>query len=63
MPSSYTPDVIAILTANGCSHIRAGRQPIWYSPKSNCNFPVPTHIKSRHTANQIMKQAGIAHKF
>jgi hypothetical protein len=24
---------------------------------------VPTHIKSRHTANQIMKQAGIAHKF
>jgi hypothetical protein len=63
MPSSYTPAVLAILTANGCNYVRAGRHPIWYSPKSNCNFPVPTQIKSRHTANQIMKQAGIAHKF
>jgi hypothetical protein len=59
MPSSYTPDVIAIPRANGCSYVRIGRHPIWYSPKSNCNFPVPTHI--RHTANQIMKQAGIEH--
>jgi hypothetical protein len=63
MPSSFTPEVIAILMAIGCRHVRTGRHPIWYSPKSNCNFPVPTSIKSRHTANQIMKQAGIAHRF
>jgi predicted RNA binding protein YcfA (HicA-like mRNA interferase family) len=63
MPSSYTRDVITILTANGCHYVRSGRHPIWFSPKSDSNFPVPTRIKSRHTANEIMKQAGIAHRF
>jgi len=63
MPSSYTPDVIAIVRANGCSYVRTGRHPFWYSPISNCHFPVPNQIKSRHTANAIMKQTGVTHEF
>jgi hypothetical protein len=63
MPSSYNSAVIDVLKANGCSYVRTGRHPIWYSPKTNCNFPVQTVVKSRHTANAIMKQAGIDHKF
>ena len=63
MPSSFTPDVEAKLTEYGCRYVRTGRHPICYSPISNCNFPVPKGIKSRHTANGIMKQAGIPFKF
>ena len=34
-----------------------------YSPISNRNVTVDTKIKSRHTANAILKQAGIDYKF
>jgi hypothetical protein len=63
VPSSYTPEVLRLLRAHGCHHLRDGRHPIWYSPITRCAFPVPSRIKSRHTANEIMKQAGIDHRF
>lgn len=34
-----------------------------YSPITNRNFTVDSKIKSRHTANAIMKQAGIDYHF
>jgi len=34
-----------------------GSHSIWYSPQSKTSFPVPAKIKSRHTANAILKQA------
>lgn len=41
--------------------VRAGKgsHEIWFSPLTKQHFPVPTHIKSRHTANAILKQAGL----
>lgn len=53
------------LTEAGCYFVRRGKgdHDIWHSPRTNCNIPVDTKIKSRHTANAIMKQAGIAFKF
>jgi hypothetical protein len=36
---------------------------MWYSPEKAQGFPVAAKIKSRHTANGIMKQAGIDHHF
>jgi hypothetical protein len=43
--------------------IRQSDHEIWHSPITNRNFPVDGKILSRYTANAIMKQAGIAHKF
>ena len=50
---------------HGCYFHRQGNgdHEIWYSPITNRRFPVDGKIKSRHTANGILKQAGIAKKF
>jgi predicted RNA binding protein YcfA (HicA-like mRNA interferase family) len=53
------------LAEAGCFKVREGKgdHEIWKSPHSGKSFPVDNKIKSRHTANGIMKQAGIAKKF
>ena len=63
--AEYEKRVREILKANGCTFVRRGKgdHDIWYSPKSNRNVTVDTTIKSRHTANAIMKQSGIDYKF
>ena len=64
MPS-YENDVRRQLLDHGCSLVRQGKgdHEIWQSPMSNRRFVVDAKIKSRHTANGVMKQAGIDHKF
>jgi hypothetical protein len=63
--SSFTPDVKRILREHNCHPVRSGKgdHEIWFSPITRRNFPVDNKILSRHTANAIMKQAGIPHKF
>jgi hypothetical protein len=48
-----------------CVFVRAGKgdHEIWWSPISKQNFVVDFGISSRHTANAIMKQAGLPKKF
>jgi predicted RNA binding protein YcfA (HicA-like mRNA interferase family) len=63
--SDYAPEVKRILQDNGCRFERQGRgdHEIWYSPISNRRFPIDKKIKSRHTANGILKQAGLNKEF
>ena len=63
--AEYEKVVREILKKNGCCFVRSGKgdHDIWYSPKTDKNFPVDGKIKSRHTANAIMKQSGIKHHF
>jgi HicA toxin of bacterial toxin-antitoxin, len=63
--ASYTPDVKQALRENGCRFERPGRgdHEIWFSPITGKRFPVDHRILSRHTANAVLKQAGIAKKF
>lgn len=63
--ASYTPKVKDVLRAHGCRFERAGRgdHEIWYSPATKRYFPVDHKILSRHTANAILKQAGIPKQF
>jgi hypothetical protein len=63
--ASYTPKLKEILRAQGCSFERQGRgdHEIWYSPITQRRFPVDQQILSRHTANAVLKQAGIAKQF
>ena len=53
------------LNARGCYFVRQGKgdHEIWYSPISQNNFVVDGKIKSRHTANAALKQAGIEKLF
>jgi hypothetical protein len=61
----YTPKLKEILRAHGCSSERPGRgdHEIWYSPITGRRFPVDHKILSRHTANEVLKQAGIPNQF
>jgi len=50
-----------LLRAAGCTLVRQGRgsHEIWHSPITKRNFAVPIGIPSRHTANAILRQAGL----
>lgn len=63
MPATFDRELIDILLANKCHLVRQGRHPMWYSPVSNRNFQVPNGIRSRHTANEVLKQAGLPKAF
>ncbi|AFY41450.1 type II toxin-antitoxin system HicA family toxin [Nostoc sp. PCC 7107] len=58
MSISFTPEVKKLLLKAGCYFIRQGKgdHEIWYSPITNINFVVDSKIKSRHTANGVLKQ-------
>jgi predicted RNA binding protein YcfA (HicA-like mRNA interferase family) len=58
-------DLVRILEANGCYLVRKdkGSHEFWYSPVSNQNVSVPRSTKSRHTANDVLKRAGLAKAF
>lgn len=63
--AAYEKKVRDILDEHGCEFVRRGDgdHDIWYSPISKRRFPVDGKIKSRHTANGTLKQAGIDKKF
>ncbi len=54
-----------MLRAAGCTFVRQGKgsHEIWFSPLTRRNFPVPIGIASRHTANAILRQAGLPKAF
>ncbi len=58
---NYTRDVKQRLTAAGCWLVRQGRgdHEIWESPINGKRFTVDGDIRSRHTANGTLKDAGL----
>jgi predicted RNA binding protein YcfA (HicA-like mRNA interferase family) len=54
-----------LLRQAGCVMVRQGKgsHEIWHSPLTNRNFAVPVGIPSRHTANAILRQAGLPKAF
>ena len=63
--AEYEKKVRNALKANGCYFLRRGKgdHDIWYSPITGHKVTVDHVIKSRHTANGILKRCGIKHKF
>lgn len=59
--AGYTSQVKDVLRQHKCNFLRHGKgdHDIWYSPISRRSFPVDNDIRSRHTANGILKQAAI----
>ena len=63
--ADYTKDLKKILREAGCSFERQGKgdHELWYSPITAVKFVVDNAIKSKHTANAVLKQAGLPKKF
>ena len=63
--AEYEKRVRDALRSYGCYFSRRGKgdHDIWYSPITNLPITVDGKIKSRHTANEILKRAGIKHRF
>ena len=62
---AFERDVRRVLAEHGCMFVRRGKgdHDIWESPINGRRFVVDGTIKSRQTANAIMKQAGIEYRF
>jgi hypothetical protein len=61
MGANFTPELIRLLRAAGCTLVRHGKgeHDIRESPISGRRFPVDGKIRSRHMANTVLKQAGL----
>jgi predicted RNA binding protein YcfA (HicA-like mRNA interferase family) len=61
----YGRAVRKILIEAGCTFLRQGRgdHEIWTSPHAPKPFTVPVTILSRHTANKVLKDAGLPKAF
>lgn len=62
---SFTPELKRLLLAGNCEFVRSGKgdHEIWRSPITKLHFVVDGKIKSRHTANAVLKQAGLPKYF
>lgn len=65
MGASFDRELKEKLLAAGCGYVRAakGSHELWFSPVSERHFVVSSDIRSRHTANAILKQAGLPKAF
>jgi len=65
MGGNFAPELKRLLSEGGCRFERHGKgdHDIWFSPHTGVRFPVDHKIKSRHTANGVLKQAGLRKSF
>jgi hypothetical protein len=63
--ASFYRDLIELLREAGCTFVREGKgdHEIWFSPITRRHFAVDKGTKSRHTANETLKQAGLPKSF
>lgn len=63
--ADYSPELKKRLREAGCHFVRPGKgdHEIWFSPLTGVRFVVDGKIKSRHTANAVLKQAGLPKAF
>jgi len=65
MAATLDRDLARRLVSAGCAYVRPakGSHGLWYSPITKRQFTVPVGIVSRHTANAVLKQAGLSKQF
>ena len=63
--NNFTPVVIRILREHGWQFLRHGHgdHDIWCDPRTGRKVTVVSKIKSRHSANVVLKQAGLPKAF
>ena len=65
MGRGYRRELEALLREAGCTFIRHGKgdHEIWYSPITKRHFVFDRGVEIRHTANGILKDAGLPKAF
>ncbi|MDB5542283.1 MAG: hypothetical protein JWQ89_4010 [Devosia sp.] len=65
MVRGFYPQIVDALKAAGYSFKRHGKgdHEIWHNPATNKSVAVDRGSLSRHSANGVMKQAGIGKRF
>ena len=65
MGSNLYPDLVRLLKKADCHVVRQGKgsHEIWFSPLSNRTFTVPRNTQKPHTANAVLKDAGLTKEF
>lgn len=65
MGRTFDRDIRAALTEAGCIFVRPGKgsHEIWLSPIVQRHVTVPINCVSRHTANAVLRQAGLSKRF
>jgi predicted RNA binding protein YcfA (HicA-like mRNA interferase family) len=65
MGSKLYRDLARLLREAGCEFVRQGKgsHEIWYSPVSRRRFSVPRNVVKVHTANDVLKDAGLPKAF
>ncbi len=63
--ANFYRDLTRILIENGYTHFRAGKgdHEIWLNKETRRKLTVDAGITSRHTANEILKKAGLPKAF
>ena len=63
--ADYTKEVRRILSNNGFYVVRKGKgdHVIWYNDVTKRTASVDSEIKSRHSANEVLKKAGLGKHF
>jgi predicted RNA binding protein YcfA (HicA-like mRNA interferase family) len=64
LPKDYYREIVRLLTAAGWTKMAGGKgsHEKWIEPRSSRVVIVP-RSKSRHTANEVLKQAGLPKAF
>lgn len=65
MVQGFEKAVKKLLSDADCRFVRQGKgdHEVWYSPRSGRHFVVDKSPLSRHTANAVLKQAGLPKAF
>ena len=63
--AGYGRDLVKLFKENGCRFVRNGKgdHQVWFSPITGNNVTLDYGTTKNRTANGILKQAGIKHKF
>ena len=63
--TDFTPALRRLLKANGYEFLRSGKgdHEIWRDARTGRKVVVDNAIRSRHTANGVLKQAGLRKAF
>ena len=65
MGANLYPALVRLLNDAGCTLVRQGKgsHEVWYSPITKRNFTVPRNTRIVHTANKVLKDAGLPKAF
>ncbi len=65
MVEGYGRQLARLLRQHGCTFVRPGKgdHEIWHSPISDCHVVLDRGVRSRFTANAVLRDASIPFRF